>query len=179
MPQLNTVPQYIAANCPRLCQLYEPIHKQIKIQYKEITMQLDNEMNNILKVQGRHGYILIHKDTGEILERIADDGFSIIHPYIMRFDPTSIDPHCIAYNQVDPMQFWRSIDLSCIGYHERQPLSDPPQRSQTKTCTPDRRSYHKCDCNVAATDPVDSCPECEGTNLNTDTTKCWDCSGQN
>jgi len=34
-------------------------------------------------------------------------------------------------------------------------------------------------CNVAATDPVDSCPECEGTNLNTDATKCWDCSGQN
>ena len=34
-------------------------------------------------------------------------------------------------------------------------------------------------CNVAATDPVDSCPVCEGTNLNTDATKCWDCSGQN
>ena len=34
-------------------------------------------------------------------------------------------------------------------------------------------------CNVAATDSVDSCPECEGTNLNTDATKCWNCSGQN
>jgi hypothetical protein len=32
---------------------------------------------------------------------------------------------------------------------------------------------------IVATDPVDSCPECEGTNLNTDATKCWDCSGQN
>lgn len=31
-----------------------------------------------------------------------------------------------------------------------------------------------CDCK-----PKDSCPECEGTNLNTDATKCWDCSGQN
>lgn len=33
--------------------------------------------------------------------------------------------------------------------------------------------------NVTATDPVDSCPECEGANLNTDATKCWDCSSQN